>query len=128
MILDSIGNLNAVYDKLSRFLASSKASIRIEAVTQENPESYAEFLPYLELIKSQGKVSVQFGEGKGILISGSSENLTTYIEAFKFGENEDGNHHHPEFSLINKNNFYMGNLWPFIEADNDYVTEHDFAN
>ena len=58
------------------------------------------------------------------MVSGSTEHLAKYIEAFEFEESEDGNHHHPEFSLINENNYDMSGLWPFVEADNDYVAEH----
>lgn len=124
MILDSVQNLNRIHSVLSEFLKREEVSLRIEAVSKGSPEPYSEFLPYIELVKSQGKVLVNFDMNRGLLISGSIENLTKYIEAFEFSEDEDGNHHHPDFSLINENTIEMNGLWPFIEADNDYVAEH----
>jgi hypothetical protein len=124
MILDSVINLTAIHATLMAFLGEETASFRLNAITIGSPEPYSEFLPYLEFIKSQGKVLVQMGEDRGLLISGSANNLAAYIEAFEFKENEDGNHHHPEFSLINENNFKLNSLWPFVAADNDYVNDN----
>ncbi len=124
MILDSVSNLNGIYLDLAEFLGGREKTKRIDAIKNGSPEPYSEFLSYIEFRKSQGKLPVQFGESRGLLISGSIENLTKYIEAFEFEESEDGNHHHLEFSLINENNYEMSGLWPFIEADNDYVAEH----
>jgi hypothetical protein len=124
MILGSISNLNAIHLELAEFLGKEWERIRIKAITAGSPEPYSELLPYIEFIKSQGNVLVEFGEDRGLLISGSLENLAKYIEAFEFGEDEDGNHHHPEFSLVNERYFEMGSLWPFVEADNGYVAEH----
>lgn len=124
MILDSVKNLNAIHAKLVHFVASPKEIINIEAVTYGNPEPYSEFLPYIEFAKSHGEVKVLFGENHGLIISGTPANLAKYIEAFQFDKDEDGNHHHPDFSLMNKGNASTNGLWPFVEADNDYVAEH----
>ncbi|MCU7807999.1 MAG: hypothetical protein KZQ73_09065 [Candidatus Thiodiazotropha sp. (ex Semelilucina semeliformis)] len=98
--------------------------MKINAIVKGNPEPYSEFLPYLELSKTEGKILVIFSEDRGLVITGSYANLLKYLEAFKFSSDEDGNHHHPEFELVNENSLSMGGLWPFIEADNDYVAEH----
>lgn len=124
MILDSVNNLNKIYKELVKFTEAEKQQARIEAIVKGDPEPYSEFLPYIEIKKSEGKVVVQFSEDRGLLIAGSAANLKKYIEAFRFGADEDGNHHHPDFVLINENSFSMGGLWPFIEADDDYVAEH----
>ena len=125
MILDSVTNLNAIHIELVEFLGSDEDRIRLNAIAVGSPEPYSEFLPYLEFVKSQDKVLVQFGNDRGLIISGSVGNLAKYIEAFKFEESEDGNHHHPEFSLINEDHFEKDGLWPFVEADNDYVAENE---
>ena len=124
MILDSVSNLNGIYSELTEFLAKGENKKRIEAITEGSPEPYSEFLPYIEFAISNGKVLVQFGKDRGLVVSGSTEYLAKYIEAFEFEESEGRNHHHPEFSLINENNYEMSGLWPFVEADNDYVAEH----
>ncbi len=121
MILDSVKNLNRIHQELARFIESEITKVRIGAISQGDPEPYSEYLPYIEFAKSEGKVTVHFSEDRGLLISGSTAHLKKYIEAFRFRADEDGNHHHPEFELINENSFNMGGLWPFIEADDDYV-------
>lgn len=124
MILDSVKNLNEIYKELVEFTESEIQKVKINAIVKGSPEPYSEFLPYIELWKSEGKVLVKFSENRGLIITGSTANLIKYIEAFRFGADEDGNHHHPEFELVNENSFSMDGLWPFIEADNDYVAEH----
>lgn len=124
MILDSVENLNEIYNELVEFTGSEKQDIKISAIVKGNPEPYTEFLPYIELSKTEGKILVKFSEERGLVITGSTANLIKYIEAFRFSSDENGNHHHPEFELVNENSFSMGGLWPFIEADNDYVNEH----
>ncbi|MEJ2592023.1 MAG: hypothetical protein P8178_11580 [Candidatus Thiodiazotropha sp.] len=109
---------------MKKFLDGTGMTTRIEAVKEGSPDPFSEFLPYIEFAKSKGKVLVQITKERGLRVSGSKENLTKYIEAFAFGDEEDGNHHHPEFSLINENAHEMGGLWPFVEANNDYVAEH----
>jgi hypothetical protein len=124
MILDSVENLNEIYKELVEFTGSKKQKIKINGIVKGNPEPYSEFLPYIELSKTKGKILVIFREDRGLVITGSTANLLKYIEAFRFSSDEDGNHHHPEFELVNENSFSMGGLWPFIEANNDYVAEH----
>jgi hypothetical protein len=124
MILDSVDNLNKIYRKLFEFNSSKKQKIKINAIVKGKPEPYSEFLPYIEISKTKGKILVIFSEDRGLLITGSTANLLKYIEAFRFGSDEDGNHHHPEFELVHENSLSMGGLWPFIEADNDYVADN----
>jgi hypothetical protein len=124
MILDSVENLNEIYKELVEFAGSEKQKIKINAIVKGNPEPYSEFLPYVELSKTEGKILVIFSADRGLAITGSTANLLKYIEAFRFSSDEDGNHHHPELELVNENSFSMGGLWPFIEADNYYVAEH----
>jgi hypothetical protein len=124
MILDSVENLNEIYKELVEFAGSEKQKIKINAIVKGNPKPYSEFLPYIEFSKTEGKILVIFSEDRGLVITGSTANLLKYIEAFRFNSDEDGNHHHPEFELVNEKSFSMGLLWPFIEADNDYVAEH----
>lgn len=125
MILDSINNLNNIYSTLSAFIDSSEEKIHIDAIIIGSPEPYDEFLPYIEFMKTSGVVSVEFSDDKGLIVTGSKQNISEYIEAFKFDGNEDGNHHHPEMSLISKESLNQSGLWPFIEADNEYIGEHE---
>ncbi len=124
MILDSIRHLNILYKELITFIDSEKTNTRIEAIVKGDPEPYSEFLPYMEIVKTAGKLLVQYGKNRGLKISGSPANLKIFIEAFKFNTDEDGNHHHPEFELLNTNEFSTGSLKPFIEADNNYDAHH----
>ena len=124
MILDSVSNLNTIHLDLKGFLDGSGMTKRIQAIEEGSPEPFSEFLPYIEFAKSEGKVLVQITKDRGLRVSGSKENLVKYIEAFAFDQEEDGNHHHPEFSLIKEKADEIGGLWPFVEADNDYVAEH----
>jgi hypothetical protein len=124
MILDSVENLNEIYKELIEFTDSNKQKIKINAIVKGNPEPYCEFLPYLELSKTEGKILVIFSADRGLVVTGSTANLLKYIEAFRFSSDEDGKHHHPEFEPGNENSFNMDGLRPFIEADNDYVAEH----
>lgn len=123
MILDSVENLNALHDALVRFLESEEGRLKVEETTSGSPEPYDELLAYIEARKAEGKISVALSNERGLVISGATEHLSKYVEAFEFGADEDGNHHHPEFTLVNKDGFEMNGLWPFVEADNDYVTD-----
>jgi hypothetical protein len=104
---------------------SPSKTVRIEAEDHGSPEPYSKFLPYIEFRKARGMVSVKFGENNGLCVEGSRENLELYVAAFEFEENENGEHHHPEMSLIDENNFDLGYLWPFVEADNEYVEDRN---
>ena len=119
MILSSISNLNTIHSELETFLKEDAHEIRIEADVTGSPEPYTELLPYIRFVKSHKKVNVKFTDDRGLLVSGSVHNLSQYIEAFKFKDNEDGCHHHPELHLINEEQFEMDGVWPFIEADNE---------
>ncbi len=127
MILDSVSNLNAIYSRLNAFATNDVVTINLKAIIVGSPEPYSEYLPYIQFKKSEGKILIELGKDKGLLISGSIDNLTKYFKAFEFDENEDGGHHHPDCSLMNNNNPKTGKLWPLIEADNDYVAEHQWA-
>ena len=70
-------------------------------------------------------ISVRFLESNGLCVEGSPENLERYVSAFEFEEKENGEHHHPEMSLVSQHNSALGNLWPFVEADNEYVEDRD---
>jgi len=64
---------------------------------------------------------------KTLVLSGSSENLALYISYFRFGCDEEGNHHHPEYVWdAERMQPKQGYLTPstlslIIEVDAEYV-------
>lgn len=125
MILDSIENLNNTFSILNKFLESTDEQYEISTITKGNPEPYDIFLPYIRFIKANSaKLSIYFSENRGITVKGDEKLLLNYIESFKFDENENTGHHHPEMSFASKDDFESNEIWPLIEADNEYVNDN----
>ena len=122
MILDSVSNLNKTYAILQDFLNSEESTLKIKTIASGSPEPYSEFLTFLKFKKTHGKISVKLSEERGLIIAGSKNNLFKYIKTFIF--KKDGEHNHPEFSLIHEDNYKLGGYWPFVESDNDYVKDN----
>ena len=128
MILDSVQGLNDVHRKLKEFIASTETALRLEADTWGNPQPYDEFLPNLEFKKTDGPIFVSFNEDRGIKVAGSVENLEIYTDFFQFAEDEDTDHHHPEYVLDKEDYIAPGTLSLIIEADNYYIQEHQYES
>jgi hypothetical protein len=125
MILDSIENLNNIFSILTKFLESEDEQYEISTITKGNPEPYDMFLPYIRFIKANStKISIYFSENQGITIKGDKNLLLKFIESFQFTEDENTGHHHPEMSFALIENFESNEIWPLIEADNEYVNDN----
>ena len=96
MLLDSLEGMQALHAALQRFLASGAGSVRLDAEQWGGSEPHDELLPGLEVEKGQGPVLLSMTPAKWLHLTGSPENLERYVSHFRFGEDEEGNHHHPE--------------------------------
>lgn len=119
MILDSLSGHNAIYSELSSFLSSNEEHIVLQADTSGSSEPYSILLEGLAINKNKNPVLVTV-ENNQLCISGSKDNLNTYISHFRFSNNEEGCHHHPEYT--NKANYLsLESLSVIIEADSEYI-------
>jgi hypothetical protein len=96
MILGSIEGLNRLHVQLQPFLASEQRVIRVSADVSGSPEPHEELLPTLEIEKTEGPIYVYLSSDRALKITGRPENLVLYVEFFRFRDDEDGSHHHPE--------------------------------
>jgi hypothetical protein len=97
MLLDSMKGMNSIYDRLKYFLTSDDKTIEIASSPGGEPEPYEELLGGIEIEKSEGPVSLSLTNRRWLRLVGATEHLMRYISHFQFKENEEGNHHHPEF-------------------------------
>jgi hypothetical protein len=112
MIYGSFRELNGTYRRLNDFLASDQIETTVFCDTEGSPEPYDKFLSYIKFTKSNaGSVSVILDSNFGVVVGGSTELLSQYIEAFNFPVGAEGHHKHPDFSISGKNN-----IWPFVEC------------
>lgn len=96
VILDSVSGLNDLHARLRSFLVSDQRTVRLAAVTSGSPEPYDELLPTLEVEKTEGPIHASISAERVLRIAGDPENLAVYVEHFRFRDDEDGAHHHPE--------------------------------
>ena len=120
MILDSIKGINVIHDELQEFLSSDAKSIYFEANLTGGPEMYAELLVGLEIQKGTGPINLSLTSDRRLLLVGSTENLLRYITFFKFSEDKEGQHHHPEYVRV-ADYIAKGSMSLIIETDSDYI-------
>ena len=123
MLLDSVEGLNSLHKSLNEFIESGSRLKRFEAVRTGSPEPYQTFLPYFEVEVNDGPVKVEFGNENGLRLIGNRELLEKCIKAFRFKENEDGQHHHP-IDFLGNDNVAPGTLGLIVEADDYYINEY----
>jgi hypothetical protein len=122
MIVDSVGGLNELHERLLEFLATDQRVLRVETAVSGSAAPYDEFLSGLVIEKADGPILVALGQNRVLTIRGSAENLSIYAKYFRFRADEDGSHHHPEYVSCSG---YMasGTLSVIIEADGEYIAE-----
>lgn len=119
MLLDSQKGMNAIHDRLQNFLFSSSNSVYIEASQRGGPEQYDELLAGLEIHKSDGPINLSLTSERRLHLVGSPDNLSRYFSFFRFKEDEQDTHHHPEHVRI-ADFMAKGTMSLIIETDSDY--------
>lgn len=119
MLLDSLEGMNAIYDKLQSFLSSPATSLYLEASQRGGPEPYGELLLGLEIQKRDGPINLSLTSARRLHLVGSHDNLARYFGFFKFREDEQDTHHHPEYVRV-ANYIAKGTMSLIIETDSDY--------
>jgi hypothetical protein len=122
MVLDSVDGLNALHKTLVAFLSSPERVIRLDADRSGSAKPYDELLAGLEFEKSEGPIHVSFTADRWLRAEGGKDNLSVYVEFFAFADDEDGNHHHPEY-VMKEDYIHPGTMSVIIEADSDWVEE-----
>ena len=118
MIVNSILGFNEIHERLREFLASESRSISLSANISGRAEPYEIFLGGLEIEKTQGPIHVSLSGTQTLKITGGIENLRIYTDFFRFREDEDGSHHHPEY-VRRVGYIAPGTLSVIIEADDE---------
>jgi hypothetical protein len=119
MLLDSLKAMNAIHDKLQAFLSSPSKSFYLEASQRGGPEPYDELLAGLEIHKGDGPINLSLTSERRLHLVGSPDNLSRYFSFFKFREDEQDNHHHPEYVKV-ANYITKGTMSLIVETDSDY--------
>jgi len=119
MLLDSFKGMNATHDKLQQFLSSPSTSIYLEASRRGGPEPYDELLAGIEIYKGDGPINLSLTGERRLHLVGSLDNLSRYFSFFIFPEDEQDNHHHPEYVRV-ANYIAKGTMSLIIETDSDY--------
>jgi hypothetical protein len=105
MLLDSADRLREFDREFHKFLRSSSLHASFPAVTNTNPEPYAELLGGLRVVKSQGTTQLCLSADRWLELRGSAQELLLLAKALS--GLEDGSHHH----------WYTSPLSLIIEAD-----------
>jgi len=127
MLLDSFEEMKSTYRLLIEFLSSPKSTLTLSAKTKGSPAPYDTFLSGLRVTKTKGPIHLALTDDGFLDLNGSPENLSHYVASFKFGENEEGEHHHPEHAFRDGQSLH-GYLAPeslslIIEVDSGHVGE-----
>lgn len=127
MFLDSLEGMNELHQKLTAFLEGPDKSLRLSADCSGTPEPYQELLTAFTIKKENGAICLSITPERGLQLTGSSENLKIYMNYFHFKDDEEGNHHHPEYVFDGdqpKKNYISANsLSLIIEVDTDWIIE-----
>jgi hypothetical protein len=118
MIVNSVVGFNNLHQQLRAFFESESRSISFTTDVSGSAEPYDMFLSGLEIEKTQGPINASVSEALTLRITGGVDNLKIYIDFFRFRDDEDGSHHHPEY-VKRAGYISPGTLSVIIEADED---------
>jgi len=118
MLLDTMEGMNALHERLGAFLSSSNMSIVIPASRIGNPEPYQEFLAGLEVIKGEGSLMLSLTPQRWLKLVGAQEYLARCFSFFRFEEDEEGSHHHPEYVEV-EGYIAEGSMSLILEVDSE---------
>lgn len=114
--MGSIAELNAFEAELALFFASPDPRWYFPLDGDADPFPYEESLPGIEFTKTEGPILAVLGEDHCFSVSGSVANLCVYGRYFRFSEDEEGEHHHPD-QVKGSGYFDPGSLCLIIEAE-----------
>lgn len=127
MLLDSLDGMNNAYRLLVEFLSGPQTTLTLAAKIKGLPAPYDTFLSGLRVTKDNGPIYLRLADDGYLDLSGTQENLSYYVANFKFSDDEEGEHHHPEYAFRDGKplNGYLspGTLSLIIEVDSDYISQ-----
>ena len=127
MLLDSLEGMNELHQQLTAFLEGHDVVLHLPADCSGTPEPYKELLTEFIIKKESGPICLALTPERGLQLTGSLENLKTYIEYFHFRSDAEGDHHHPEYVLDGgqpKKGYISANsLSLIIEVNTDWIME-----
>lgn len=122
MLLDSLAGMNALHDRLQEFVLSNSSELALPADRSGTSAPYSELLGGLEIRKTKAALFLSLTPHRWLLLTGSPQNLTRYISFFRFDEDEEGAHHHPEH--VNEAGYMRsGTMSLIIEVDSSWMDE-----
>jgi hypothetical protein len=99
-------------------LASTEPSIEIAAAGPCHMCPDSPTLRAFRMEKSDGRIKTAELPGGVLQVSGRPDLLARYIDDFKFDDDQDGDHRHPENFLASTSDLAPGSLSIIIEVDN----------
>jgi hypothetical protein len=125
MLVDSLTGMNETHNRLQDFLLWEQKSTYLPADCSGSAEPYQELLHGFEIVKSEGPLKLSITNQRNLLLAGSVKNLLYCMRHFKFDAGEEGEHHHPEYVLVNGEPLpgYIapGTLSLIIEVDSEWI-------
>jgi len=120
ILLDSLKAMESLYRRLESFLDSGEECIRLQAEQWGDPEPYEEFLGGLEILKSEGPVTLIMTPNRWLELKGAIPNLKRYVSYFRF--EEDNTHHDP--AKVNLDGYIQpGTLGLIIEVCSGWIED-----
>lgn len=122
MLLDSLTGINALHERLRRFVTSDETALSLTADRAGSPAPYSELLNGLRIEKRDEAVRLCLTQDRWLQLTGSPVNLERYIGFFRFDDDEEGAHHHPEHVSV-AGYIDPGTMSLIIEVDTDWIEE-----
>lgn len=89
MLLDSLEAMNELHRQLSAFLEGHDMVLHLPADCSGTAEPYEELLTEFIVKKESGPICLALTSERGLQLTGSLENLKTYIQYFHFADDEE---------------------------------------
>jgi hypothetical protein len=122
MLLDSLAGMNALHNQLQEFVLSNSSQLAVPADQSGAPAPYRELLGGLEIRKTEAPLFLSLTPNRWLLLTGSQQHLTRYVSFFRFDEDEEGAHHHPEH-VREAEYMSSGTMSLIIEVDSNWIDE-----
>jgi len=122
MLLDSLVGMNALHNQLREFVLSNSTQLAVAADQSGAAAPYRELLGGLEIRKTEAPLFLSLTPNRWLLLTGSQQHLTRYVSFFRFDEDEEGAHHHPEY-VQEAEHMTTGTMSLVIEVDSHWIDE-----
>jgi hypothetical protein len=123
MLLDSRVGMSRLHHDLQGFAESEETTLSVAADQAGSSEPYSELLGGLEVQKRDGPMRLSLTDRRWLSLTGNSEKLSQYFDSFRFTEDEEAAHHHPQSAFREMGSFSADSLSLIVELDSNWIEE-----